>query len=481
MKIVIYFLVVFAPLFCNAQKQGNIWYFGDHAGLNFNSGSPVVLTNGQIGLYPNPSPHSEGTSVISDSSGNLLFYTDGSTIWNKNHSIMSNGDNLLGHPSSTQSALIIPQPQSKRNFYVFTTDAFTNGLTNGLRYSIVDMCINNGLGHVIDEKKNILLLDTVSEKLTATKHTNGVDYWIVTHKYFSDAFYAYLLTANGIEDTIISHVGSIHQNVWLPSNTNAAIGQMKISPNGTKIALCFSNTNPAKTELFSFNNTTGVVSNLISLTSSGNEYGLSFSPNSSKLYFSTGGNGTIYQYNLLQGNGNPDSILASKQNIAQIGNGLCCIVDALQLGPDGKIYIAREGKTFLGVINSPNLQGNACNFQDNAISLGGKACSLGLPNFIDSYDYSNTVIDCETGINEADNNQLIMRVYPNPSNAVLTISLPKQQFFKLHIVDITGRIVYTNKNATGNITVDASGFSSGVYFVKAVNQRTVLTGKLVKE
>ena len=472
------------PGFCVAQKQGNIWYFGDHAGLNFNSGNPVAITDGQTGLYPNPGSHSEGCSVISDSAGNFLFYSNGEKAWNKNHQIMLNGDSLLGHSSSTQSALIVPQPQSSRYFYLFTTDAFIyNNLKNGLRYSVVDMCLDNGKGAIVNNKKNILLLDTVSEKLTATKHTNGIDYWIVTHKYFSNAFYSYLLTANGITDTIISHIGSAHQNVFFPGNTNAAIGQMKISPNGTKIALCFSNTNPAVSELFNFNNSTGVVSNFISLPTDSigmNLYGVEFSPDNSKLYFSYNEYSRIYQYDLNAGGGNANSIKSSKTLISNSSN-QSDYVNGMQLGTDGKIYVAKLQETFLATINNPNTQGLGCNFQDNAVSLNNKTCSYGLPNFINSYDYYNTVVDCETGINEAHNTKLNMRIYPNPSNTTFNITLPSPQIFTISITDITGRAVYTNKNATINIAVDASSFSSGVYLVKAVNENTVLMGKIVKE
>jgi len=477
-RLLIIFLIFFIPVF--AQKQGNIWYFGNHAGLDFSSGTPVAITNGQTHFFTTGYDHCEGTTAICDSSGTLLLYSDGASVWNRNHQIMPNGDSLMGHISSTQASLLVPKPESNNLFFLFTTDAFIyNDLKNGFRYSIIDMCLDNGLGDVSSNKKNILLLDSVAEKLTATKHANGNDYWILTHKYFSDAFYAYLLTANGISDTVVSHIGSVHQNAFFSGNTDAAIGQMKISPDGTKLALCFSNTNPAITELFSFNNTTGLVSNLISLPSDGNEYGLSFSGDNSKLYYSTGGNGTIYQYNLIEGNGNPDSIIASKQIIAQIGSGLNFIIDALELGPDGKIYVARENSNFLALINNPNVSGIGCNFQDNAVSLNGKTCSLGLPNFMAGYNYSNTSVDCGNIIEEF--SQQLIKVFPNPSTSTFTIQLPTQQNFTLSVIDITGRRVYSTKNATGNIKVEASGFSSGVYFVKAVNERTVLTSKMVKE
>lgn len=462
------------------QKQGNIWYFGDHAGLDFNTGAPVALTNGQIYLYPNPGPHSEGSAVICDSSGALLFYSNGAKVWNKNQQIMPNGDSLLGHPSSTQAALIIPQPQSSRFFYLFTTDAFIyDNLKYGLRYSVIDICLDNGFGDIINNQKNVFLLDTVAEKLTATKHANGIDYWVVTHKYFSDAFYSYLLTANGITDTVISHTGSVHQNVFFPGNTNAAIGQMKVSPNGEKIALCFSNTNPGFAELFDFNTTTGIISNYISLPADaywGNVYGVEFSPDNSKLYFTLGCCG-LYQFDLTAGGGNADSIKYSKNLISDPNDDIF----GMQLGPDDKIYVSQSGSTFLAAINNPNSKGILCDFQDNAISLNGKTCSLGLPNFIDSYAYSNTTVNCETGINDPNIEGLSIKIYPNPSQETFTIELPVREVFSLIVSDMTGRKIYERKNAAGTVKVDCNGFSSGIYFIQAVNNETSLTFKLVKQ
>ena len=194
MKKLIFLLTIAIPVFINAQKQGNIWYFGNHAGLDFGKGIPIVLTNGAT--YTPIGCPDEGTAVISDSSGSLLFYSNGCLVWNKNNQIMPNGEGLLGNYSSTQAALIIPQPNSERYFYIFTTDDFCNdALRNGFRYSIVDICLDNGLGDVMIGNKNIKLLDTVAEKLTAVRHANGIDYWIITHKYYSDAFYSYHLSS----------------------------------------------------------------------------------------------------------------------------------------------------------------------------------------------------------------------------------------------------------------------------------------------
>ncbi len=83
-----------------AQLEANNWYFGNYAGVSFSSGEPIALLDGALST-------SEGVATISNSTGSLLFYTDGQTIWNRNHQIMSNGAGLWGHSSSTQSGVIV--------------------------------------------------------------------------------------------------------------------------------------------------------------------------------------------------------------------------------------------------------------------------------------------------------------------------------------------------------------------------------------
>lgn len=458
-----FLLLILSSLTSFAQKQGNIWYFGEGAGVDFNSGTPISILGGQtksdIGIA-----NQEGCATISDSSGTLLFYTDGQKIWNKNHQIMSNGDSLMGNKSSTQSAFILPLPQSDNFYYVFTTDAFTNNFQNGLRYSIIDMCLDNKIGGVVSASKNIPLINTASEKLTATKHANGIDYWIVTAKNNTNSYYAYLLTQNGITDTVVSSVGAICGGA-------NAYGQMKISPNGAKMAIA-DGQGTNKAILFDFNNSTGVVSTPTVLSTASTIYGVAFSLDNSKLYISEFLNvNQINQFDL--SNGNNKTVILLPNNSSPKG---------MQLAPNGKIYVARQDlPDYLGVINSPNLAGTSANYIHNGIYLNGKTSDYGLPSFLDSYNYPNTTVNCPTGIDELNNESFSIKIYPNPAQQYFIVELPKEQNFNLQIFDVTGRAVNENKNASGTIKVDCRNFSNGIYFVRAVNETTILSGKLIKE
>jgi len=359
-QILLFFLCMSSLAY--SQKEASYWYFGEGAGLHFNAdGSVTPLTDGKL-------INLEGCAALSDSNGNLLFYTDGITVYNKNHQIMLNGTGLKGAWSSSQSATIVPKPGASNIFYVFTIDEAAK--SNGVQYSEIDLNLDGGLGG-ITANKNILVYTPSLEKISVVKHSNNTDLWIVTHGWNSNTFYAHLLTAAGLSATpVTSNVGGV-----IGGSQNNVLGYMKISPDGTKLAAghCFN-----FLELFDFDVATGKVSNPIRIKSTHFEqiYGVEFSPNSKLLYLAVSNMRQIYQYNLTATN-----IAASEILIANATNHL----GALQLGPNNKIYIANYDETNLGVINNPDIIGLGCNLQTNAIDLAGKKSLSGLPCFVQSF------------------------------------------------------------------------------------------------
>lgn len=364
-----------------AQGEANVWYFGMNAGLNFPFGPPTALTNGMCNT-------SEGSASIADAAGNLLFYTDGATVWNKLHAPMANGTGLNGNASSTQSGVIIKQPGNTNIYYVFTTAA--QAAAAGLRYSIVDMNLAAGNGSVT--VKNVLLQTPSCEKITGVRHCNNVDVWVVSHDYNTNAFRTFLLTATGVGAPVVSNAGLVPTG----AGGNETIGQLKASPDGKKLGSCIWASTKNVFELFDFNNSTGVVSNanlLPQQTATSGAYGCEFSPDGTKFYGTTISPGKIYQWNLCAGTN--AQIAASVINIGQSANNFN---GSMQLGPDKKIYVARYGVPWVGVINNPNTLGVACGYVDNGVSLSGKNGSLGLPNFVPYYfkqlptPFTNTIV-----------------------------------------------------------------------------------------
>src|SRR6218665_1644803 len=403
MKFMGFLFWILLPFACHAQKQGNQWRFGAQAGLNFNSGQPVVVPGGQTGTNSGPGENQEGTSCISDSAGTLLFYANGKGIWNSNNQLMPNAMDLQGGLSSTQAALIVPKPGNDSLFYVFTSDQFqsyTSLPLKGYRYSIVNKCLDNKKGDVMPNAKNILLLDSATEKLSACLDAAGTGYWVVGHKMFSDQFHAWHLTAAGITATVVSSVGMVH-GLWPKSRppnwfAGMAQGQIKINAARNRPGLVHGNYQPALLDLFDFNSGTGVVSNPCQIVTDApmlkSPYGLEFSPDGSKVYIAlVGGSGgnRLHQYDLSVGAcsavGGSDVLIyqSAVSNPALYG---------MQLATDNRIYIVAGNN--LASIDLPNLVGTACNFNPMGVSSATFNNSYTLPSFVAGFAYMNDLVAC---------------------------------------------------------------------------------------
>jgi hypothetical protein len=364
-----------------SQKESYSWYFGANAAVTFDTpdGEPVALDNSRVNTL-------EGVSSISDSTGKLMFYSDGVRVWNSVHKVMNPDTAMHGHFSSTQSALIVKKPGVNSIYYIFTVDAGqyfdeidpNQPENKGLCYTIIDAELNNGLGEIVEINK--LIKKPAAEKLSATIHYNNQDLWIVSHEWNSDKFISVLLTDQGIEDVITTSVGLNYNGPPIRS-----IGQLKFSPCGTKLAVAINEYD--NVELFSFDNLTGKIFNPISIRTPFrySNYGVEFSPNGNKLYVSDFTNRSIYQYEVSELN--TDKINLSGHKIYHDKNR--AVLGALQIGPNGKIYVALLNSTYLDVIENPNLTGDECNYRTDAVRLASEKSSAkslyGLPNMSQGY------------------------------------------------------------------------------------------------
>ena len=379
------------------DREAAIWHFGQFAGLDFNSLTPQNLNRGIMFTY-------EGCSTMSDENGNLLFYSDGVEVYSGDHQLVGGADNLLGSFFSTQSALIVPNPRSNNSYYVFTASDLrvANQVLfegDGINYYTVNL--SNGrpsfiptVNHLVtyDENDRVRALLKSCEKLTAVKHPEEDMYWVMAH--FEDTFYAFKVDNKGVRRTPVkSRIGPyIHLGAY-PVN---AKGQMKFSPDGTKLVMAthmnnvdLSGHSPGFVFLFDFDVNTGELSNRVKLMDDDFvfAYGVEFSPDSKKVYASVS--------SFKNGEVPPSGHFNTGSSLWQIdledNYRVRKIFDddaepaALQLAIDGKIYKAHEGLRHLGVINYPNRIGrSAVEYVDNGLLLD-RASQKGLPGFVQSY------------------------------------------------------------------------------------------------
>lgn len=361
-------ILFFASLSVNSQvilpgTESMNWFFGEKAGITFNTpnGEPIAIS-GEMTTE-------EGCAVVSDNSGNLLFYASGENIWNSEHRLMKGGFELKGGFSSTQAVLILQKPKYNDIFYVFNTE----NLGGDFFYSEVDLSANNGLGEVA--KKNIYIASDIGEKLTAVRHANGDDIWVLVKSKTEHVFLAWLLTAEGLMYPPIKSYVPVNVDL---SHKYSAMGYMKFSPDGTMIASA--SFAEGQVEIYDFNLYTGEVSNPIEIRIDNGfkTYGVSFSPDGKKLYVSYYDyDAYLVQYDI--SSRNYSEIVSSKRIIAEYHDGIA--IGAIQAGPNGKLYVSRYRQNYLSSIELPNEQGALCQYVENAVELVGGRTRLGLPNF----------------------------------------------------------------------------------------------------
>lgn len=338
----------------------NQWYFGERAGIEFD---PPVRALADENIMDSP----EGCASFSDVNGDLLFYTNGNTVWNKEHEIMQNGEMIGGDSTSTQSAIAIRAPYESTIYYIFTTNEIEADSTF-TSYSIVDMKNDGANGMVV--AKNIPLYMNSTERLTVTDFFSNIS--VLGHEHGNNTFRQYPVTLTGIGTPIYHPVGTIHST----NSDDFAKGYMKFNSQDSRIAVPLQEETENFVEIFDFNDLIDSISNPrrinIDEPAPARIYGVEFSPDGTELFVTT--QTQLIQFNLdsLDTDNEIADVEATKQVVTTGTN-----FGALQLGPDGQIYMAVDGETTIPRIGSPNSE--MASTQD--FDLLGRTSRLGLPAF----------------------------------------------------------------------------------------------------
>lgn len=480
----IFVLIIFCLVFRN-KVNAQVWYFNDSCGIDFNQAVPLFITSNVVGT-------DECYAQVCDSTGQILFYLNGSLtepypcnaaylLLNNKYGIkIKNSDSLFTDQTQTQGAIAVNNPGSDKNlFYIFYLQyqaATLFSFPYGLHFSVVDMSLNNDSGAVT--QKNIPLMPhyRFTEKLNAVRHGNGRDWWLLAHAQQGNSFIEFLLDPYGVQGPYIQNIGNSSDTTFY-AFTN---GQMKFSPNGSKLAYVCGH---GYADLFDFDRCSGYISHWIKLDSIVNDsinynppidkryYGCEFSPNGNVLYI---GSSDLIQYDLSSG-----SIPDTRTTIYHDSNSNCS-PGGFEIGPDGKIYMTVFGpfndtcNNYVGIINNPDSLGISCNFDISGLYLGGRKGYYGLPNIANTSlsALTGSLCDTLTGIKELPQENFVMQIYPNPASEEINILLSKFiSSGEVKIMDITGREMRSkNINHQNEIDFSMADLPAGIYFVQLKTQ-----------
>ncbi len=485
-------LLVLCNLHSMAQLRNANWVFTHW--VQFGYGAPQVMPGVNFGT---------GNASLSNTQGQLLLYTGDTmsplgpvTVLKRANGIVIPAPSpfYAGYLQTTQSWLLLPWPGDttkvatvRRQFDQNSTDRDLTWLMLGC----VDLTGNGGNGAITAPP--VVLDDSMAHKLTAVPHANGEDYWILSHQIASDAFYAYQLSAGGVDPVpVISHAGSaLPQSVGGFPYYPMIHGSLVASYAGDALVCVSFSANPAWpdtsiTELFHFDNATGEVTFWAALDphrSFMGEGGAEFSPDGSKLYVAevpyTTNTLRLVQYDL--SDPTPSAILNSEvviqETVGQASNLITGV--PIAAGPDGRVYLGKgPGAQFLALIEHPDSAGMACGPQPNGLFLPNPAAGFfTMPNFCKRYH------DSEMTVGQAEPTEAApgLTLWPVPAGEALQVLVPGAG--RLEVLDMLGRPVHVSSAARqGMVELDLGPLGQGTYVLRYHDRAgAVLSRPFVKE
>lgn len=430
-------------------------------------------------------------ATICDAQGDFLMSSNGIWIANANNDTLLNGGGLA--PSYLTSswpygiplgygAVFLPFPGDSMKYILFhksklgqfavdPTEIFT---------STIDLNLDNGLGGVIS-KNDSVLADTLSWGITACKHANGRDWWIVCMKDGNPQSFTFLLTPNGIETMLI-------QSFNILTNTYGNVSQLMFSPDGSKFIYCSPvNQNPSGNLIVSdFDRCTGLFSNINSIPISTSSYlfGLTFSPSGDFIY--TCSSNYIFQINT---SSLSIDTVSTYDGFISPPSQTCCATSFwnMYLAPNGKIYVTSGSSVqHIHEMNYPDSAGLACDVQQHSIDLGSYLHLRAVPNH-PNYNLGPVVGSlCDTlsvGIEEQEYD-FHFGISPNPTESGIVkfvYLLPQNKSGDLSVYSITGQLIYKQHLPPWSSLqlIDLSNMPSGIYTCVLTSETHRTAKKLV--
>ena len=475
--------ILFSQTVFAQNKYDNNWVFAN-LGLGGNILSYEEDSLNVTALGVTDGRAREALACMSDKEGNLLFYTNNCTVFNKNHEAMENGEGLnpgqiqtywcsvnpFANPNDN-SVLVLPMPGDEHIYQIFHWDyeAFNIGQPGGtqfgplhLYHTVVDMTQNGGLGKVLS-KNNLIIDDTLSScALQAVRHANGRDWWVLAPEFNGNCYYKVLLDPSSPQVMDKQCIGSN----W----GKYGGGSAHFTNNGLRYVRCDIEYG---LNIFDFDRCSGEISTPLHIPIGPPAMFLlncmTLSPSSRFLYYHT--RKDIWQYDLEAQDIDSSKILvATFDGFQSAGNSTDFYKS--QLAPDGKIYInTYSGTYYLHVIEHPDSAGLACEVRQHAIELANRHFAA-MPNYPNyrlgalAGSMCDTISVCtyEPYFQES---QII--VYPNPSSGDITIQHKRGSIIvKTEMLHLAGATIFmdTQQGNTVKIQRRINNFKPGFYLLK---------------
>ena len=399
MKKIKFFLLAIFILFLSlslfSQKEDFVWYTGKselgYCCAHFFTFNDTAYVKELVTIdYPHKIRASSGKSVIADKDGNLLFFTDGFDVFNRNFQLMINGDsvfslegelfentyNLSGGLNVPDWSIILPKPDNSNEYFLFylgmkSDEEFrTQVRGTGLNYARIDIGSVNGFGAVIEKNIKILEEDTSPKGLKGIRHANGRDWWILVREMKSPRWHVFLLDDKGLAFSHVSEAMEFPDYVCRLALYNYSTDQY-ICMTGSHFWPWKSYTDRPydyQFHVYDFDRCSGMFdySNTFELQTWAHKYSLktlTLCPNGRYLYGGLGGRFLIqYDTWVEDVQSTADTIL----NIFTMDNAVAGIYEP-KITPKGEMWLKHWANDSITVILNPELEASMVNISDDFI------------------------------------------------------------------------------------------------------------------
>ncbi|HCI59061.1 MAG TPA: hypothetical protein DFH96_09770 [Bacteroidetes bacterium] len=460
------------------SQLNNTWLIGNQPLTTVLKARMVFDSTNYVLTQENRKMTFEGTeATISDANGNLLMSSNGVWIADATGDTMMNGGGLNpswdvnAHPRGLliNGNIFLSFPEDSINYFLVHQCTFVDPTTysniGGVHLSTINKALNNGLG-VVTSINDTLIYNSLTWGVTACRHANGRDWWVIVQKDSSDVVYKILLTPNGVDTITTQHLG-------YAQFFNGNVSQITFSQDGKKFIqnnyhYIAGNMHPSFVILADFDRCTGMFSNTqtIQLTQDSYLWGLAFSPSGKYAYACS----SLYLFQIDTDSLTVDTVATYDGFYSPYS--WCCATTfwTMYLAANGKIYMTSgNGVQHIHEMNYPDSAGTACDLQQHAINLGVWSFRA-VPNHPNYYLGCDTTSGCPcliTGINDIKQYDFKFSISPNPSNGNFKIMylLPQNSKGVLEVFDLTGKKVFSYNLPQWSTlqNFDLSFLSNGVY------------------
>ena len=496
-------LIVFNIL--SAQKQDYVWTFGGDGSTDPGvQGMQIDFKDSDFNVKVIDLPHRNIRShaSICDREGNLLFYTNGCAVINRDQQVMPHGDSLnqnewkdlfgwddcdWGYPGQ-QNEVIIPDPGNDEGYYLIHKPRIFAGFSAPtsvhLWSSYIDISLDSSLGDLVYRDSVISDRKLMSSYLAVIPHANKSDWWLIQPVVNDSVFLTYK-----IDETGLVRMPDQNTHQYYNQFRSSASGHARFSPDGSMYAIYNYYDN---LDLFDFDRETGILSHRQKIdvvpnspSDVGGQFGsVEWSPNSRFLYVT-----------------NPDSLIQVDlwEEDPHDGIRLIDVYDGTtnpfvndfylqSLAPDCRIYISSgNGNRTFHVINNPNGLGQDCDFKQNGIQLPfshSTANTQLFPRFrVDEVDKCDSTLVSVFG--ELVYYRRDLKVYPNPAIDQIHIELPQDiGRADMIIYNLQGEILESKELPLSSATIlkYISAYPAGTYHIEIYprdNPDRILYGKQI--